>query len=84
LWLPSYTSLEIRNSMKIVGILLILAGIGVLAYGGFTYTTHKKAVDMGPVQIETSKRHNVYLPPLLGATGIVLGGVLLFVSSKSR
>jgi hypothetical protein len=71
--------------MKILGILLILAGIGALAYGGFTYTTHKKAVDMGPVQIETSKRHSVFIPPLLGATGIVLGGVLLFVSgSKGR
>ena len=71
--------------MKILGILLILAGIGALAYGGFTYTTHKRAVDMGPVQIETSKRHNVFIPPLLGVTGIVVGGVLLFVTgSKSR
>lgn len=68
--------------MKILGILLILAGIGSLAYGGFTYTTHKRAVDMGPVQIETSKRHNVFIPPLLGVTGIVIGGVLLFVSSS--
>jgi hypothetical protein len=71
--------------MKILGILLILAGVAALAYGGFTYTTHKRAVDMGPVQIETSKRHSVFIPPLLGATGIVLGGVLLFVSgSKGR
>jgi hypothetical protein len=71
--------------MKILGILLILSGVAALAYGGFTYTTHKRAVDMGPVQIETSKRHSVLIPPFLGATGIVLGGVLLFVSgSKGR
>lgn len=71
--------------MKILGVLLILAGIAALAYGGFTYTTHKRAVDMGPVQIETSKRHYVLIPPLLGASGIIVGGVLLLVSgSKGR
>jgi uncharacterized membrane protein YidH (DUF202 family) len=66
--------------MKIVGIVLICAGILALAYGGFTYTTHKRAVDMGPVQIETHKRHRVFIPPLLGISGIIVGGALLFVS----
>ena len=42
--------------MKTLGALLILAGIAALAYGGFSYTTHRRAVDMGPVQIETSKQ----------------------------
>lgn len=66
--------------MKIVGIVLILAGILALAYGGFSYTTHKRAVDMGPLQIETSKKHTVFIPPVLGISGIILGGALLFVS----
>jgi len=43
--------------MKILGVLLILAGIVALAYGGFTYTTHKRAVDVGQLQIETRTRH---------------------------
>ena len=71
--------------MKIFAIILILAGILALAYGGFNYTTHKRAVDMGPLQIETRTRHRVFIPPVLGICGIVLGGALLFVaSSKSR
>lgn len=71
--------------MKIVAIVLILAGILALAYGGFTYTTHKRAVDMGPLQIETSKRHQVFIPPILGIAGIIVGGALLFIgSSKGR
>ena len=71
--------------MKILGIVLILAGILALAYGGFTYTTHKRAVDMGPLQIETSKRHRVLLPPLLGISGIIIGGALLIIAgSKTR
>jgi hypothetical protein len=71
--------------MKAIGIILIVAGILALAYGGFTYTTHKRAVDMGPLQIETRSKHRVLVPPLLGVSGIVLGGALLFVaSSKGR
>jgi len=71
--------------MKIFGIILIMAGILALAYGGFNYTTHKRAVDMGPLQIETKTRHRVVIPPVLGICGIVLGGALLFVaSSKNR
>ena len=71
--------------MKILGVVLVLAGIVALAYGGFTYTTHKRAVDMGPVQIETSRKHRVFFPPVLGISGIVVGGALLFVfRSKNR
>lgn len=68
--------------MKALGIVLILAGILALAYGGFSYTTHKRAVDMGPLQIETSKKHQVFIPPLLGICGIVVGGALLFVGGS--
>jgi hypothetical protein len=70
--------------MKIVAVLLILAGIVALAYGGFTYTTHKRAVDLGPLQIERTTHHQVLIPPLLGAAGILVGGALLFLSSKGR
>jgi uncharacterized membrane protein YidH (DUF202 family) len=71
--------------MKIIGVILIAAGILALAYGGFTYTTHKRAVDMGPLQIETQKQHRVLLPPILGISGIVVGGALLFIfGSKGR
>lgn len=70
--------------MKLLGIVLILAGVAALAYGGFSFTTHKKAVDMGPIQIERAKKHSLPVPPILGAAGIVLGGVLLFMGGERR
>jgi hypothetical protein len=71
--------------MKIAAVVLIIAGVAALAYGGFTYTTRKKAVDLGPVQIETKSRRTVPIPPLLGVAGILIGGALLFIEgSKNR
>ena len=44
--------------MKILGIVLIVAGIVALIYGGFTYSTTKKDVDMGPLQISHKQNHS--------------------------
>jgi uncharacterized membrane protein HdeD (DUF308 family) len=68
--------------MKILGIVLIVAGIGALVYGGFSYTTTKKDVDMGPVQISHKQNHSVPLPPILGVVGIVAGGALVYFGTK--
>jgi len=73
-----------RERMKILGIVLMLAGVLALAYGGFTYTTHKKAVDMGPLQVERSKRHSVPVPPLAGIGALAVGAVLFFAGNRSR
>lgn len=68
--------------MKIAGIVLIIAGVAALLYGGFTYTTHKKAVDLGPVQIEKTEHHSVPLPPLLGIVAVIGGGALFYFGAK--
>ena len=68
--------------MKILGILLIIGGIVALVYGGFSYTTTKKAVDMGPLQINHKENHSVPLPPVLGIVAIVGGGALLYFGAK--
>jgi uncharacterized membrane protein HdeD (DUF308 family) len=69
--------------MKILGIVLIVAGIVALVYGGFSYTTTKKDVDMGPVQISHKQNHSVPLPPILGVVGIVAGGALVYFGTKN-
>ena len=68
--------------MKILGIVLIIAGVAALLYGGFTYTTQKKAVDIGPLQVEKTEHHSVPLPPLLGVVAIIGGGALFFLGAK--
>jgi hypothetical protein len=67
--------------MKAIGIVLLLIGIFSLAYQGFTYTTQKKVVDIGPIQATKEEHHTVPLPPILGALALI-GGVVVLVSDR--
>ena len=69
--------------MKLAGVILILAGVAALIYGGLSYTTHKKTIDMGPVQVTRSEHHNIPLPPLLGAALIAGGGFLVIAGARN-
>jgi uncharacterized membrane protein len=67
----------------LLGIALIVLGIIAIAYQGFTYTTPKKAVDLGPLQVTKEERHTVPLPPILGGLAMV-GGILLLVMNREK
>jgi uncharacterized membrane protein HdeD (DUF308 family) len=67
--------------MKVIGIVLLLIGIFSLAYQGFTYTTQKKVVDLGPIQATKEEHHTVPLPPILGALALI-GGIVVLVSDR--
>ncbi len=68
--------------MKILAIVLIVAGVLGLAYGGFSYTKEKKVVDLGPLQASTRTHETVPVPPL--AAGAVLAGGLVLLVMSSR
>jgi multidrug transporter EmrE-like cation transporter len=61
---------------KLVGILLIVAGIIALAYGGFTYTRRTDAANVGPIQLTVQHRQTVSVPIWAGIGIIVLGGLV--------
>jgi len=66
---------------KTLGIILIVLGLFGLAWGGFTYTTTEKVVDIGPIHATREKEHNVPLPLIAGAVALI-GGVVLLVAGK--
>ena len=68
---------------KTLGIILIVFGLVGLAWGGFTYTTREKVVDIGPIHATREKTHNVPLPPIAGAVALI-GGVILLVAGKRQ
>ena len=69
------------KSTAILGIVLAIIGVISLAYQGFTYTTQKKAVDLGPIEITKNEKHTIPLPPIIGIVALV-GGIALFVTGN--
>jgi uncharacterized membrane protein len=68
---------------RTVGIIMIVLGIVLLVWTGFTYTQRKKVVDAGPIQISADKEKSVNWPPYVG--GIVLiAGVIVFIGSRKN
>jgi len=68
--------------MKIAGILLIIFGVAALIYGGFTYTSQKKVVDIGVMQINRTESHTLPVPPILGMVAIAGGAGLIYFGVK--
>ena len=70
------------NSTKIAAIVLIVAGVLGLAYGGFTYTKQTHEVDMGPIHMSVDEKQTVNVPIWVGVVAILIGGFLLVVRTK--
>ena len=70
------------NAMKIVGIILIVAGAAGLAYGGFSYTKETHKAEIGPLKLSVAEKDRVNVPQWLGIGAIVAGIVLLVLPSK--
>ncbi|MDI1260892.1 hypothetical protein [Aquabacterium sp.] len=65
------------NSIKILAVAIIVAGILGLTYGGFSYTKNTSAVKLGPLELNVKEKETVNIPLWAGIGAIVVGGLLL-------
>jgi drug/metabolite transporter (DMT)-like permease len=70
------------NGKRMLGLVLLVLGVLSLAYQGFTYTTRKKVVDIGPIQATKEEHHSVPLPPILGVLAVI-GGIVVLATDRS-
>jgi len=70
------------NAIKSVAIVLIVAGVLALLYGGFSYTKDTTAVKLGPIELSVKEKETVNVPIWVGVGAIVVGGLLLVVGGK--
>ena len=71
------------SAVKIVGIVLIAAGILGLVYGGFSYTKETHEAKIGALELTMKDKETVNVPVWAGVGAIVIGGILLLVPKKS-
>lgn len=67
---------------RTIGIVLLLAGILALAYGGFTYTQETQKAKIGPLEINVKEDKHVNVPVWAGLALAVVGGGLLVSGKK--
>jgi hypothetical protein len=70
------------KSASMAGVVLIVLGVIALAYQGITYTTHKKVLDIGPIQATMEEHNTIPLPPIVGGVALAGGIALLFAGGK--
>jgi multidrug transporter EmrE-like cation transporter len=70
------------DAVKMAAIVLIVAGVLGLAYGGFSYTKETHEVKLGPLELSVKEKQNVNVPVWAGVGAIVIGGALLLFGSK--
>jgi TRAP-type C4-dicarboxylate transport system permease small subunit len=71
------------NGIKLAGLVLIVAGILALVYGGFTYTKDTHEVKLGPIEMSVKESETLNVPVWAGVGSIVVGGLLLVFGRKS-
>jgi uncharacterized membrane protein len=71
------------KSASVAGLVLVILGVLALVYQGFTYTTQKKVLDVGPIQATKTEHNTIPLPPIVGGLALVGGIVLMVAGSKS-
>ena len=72
--------------MKLVGAILVIAGIVGLGWGvrhgGMSFTRQDKVIETGGAQGAVVKTHTLPLAPIAGGFCIVAGVVVMVVASK--
>ena len=66
----------------LAGVLLIVLGVGALAYQGITYTSRDTVIDIGPLHATAEREHTLPLSPLLGIAAIAGGAVVLYAGAR--
>jgi len=70
------------NAVKILAIVLIVAGGLGLAYGSFSYTKETHRATLGPIEMSVKDKETVNVPVWAGVGAIVVGGLLLLFAGK--
>lgn len=70
------------DGLKILAIILIVAGVLALVYGGFSYISDSHTTKLGPIKITTQDKERVNIPIWAGVVAIAIGATLLLTTGK--
>jgi len=68
--------------MKAIGIVLIVLGIAMLIFRGFSVQTEKKVVDLGPLEVNKKENKWIGWPVYAGGIAIIAGVIMVATDRK--
>jgi hypothetical protein len=71
------------SAIRIVAIVLIVAGLLGVMYGKFSYTKDTHEAKLGPLELSFKEKQTVNVPAWAGVAAIAAGAALLLVRTKS-
>jgi len=69
--------------MRTIGIVLLVAGVLALVYGGISYNRSGTVMEMGSLHVTATEQKKVTIPVVAGVV-VLIGGAVLLVSDKRR
>jgi LPXTG-motif cell wall-anchored protein len=70
------------SGIKILAIVLIVAGLLGVMYGKFSYTKETHEAKLGPIEMSVKEKQTVNVPLWAGVAAIAAGAGLLLVRTK--
>jgi hypothetical protein len=70
------------NTTRIIGIVLIVAGLLGIAFGGFSFTKETQKASLGPINLTVAEQKTVNIPLWASIAAIVAGAAVLVAGSK--
>ncbi len=70
------------NLKKVLGAVLIAAGVLALVVKGFNYTKETHDAKFGSLEFQVKEKDRVEIPVWLGVALVAAGGVILLLPSK--
>lgn len=71
------------KNLTIAGVVLIILGVVLLVYQGFSFTRDKTVVDVGPIHATAKTTERFPIPPIIGWI-VTAGGVVLLLTGLTR
>jgi hypothetical protein len=68
--------------MKTAGIILLIVGLLMTLYTGFTYVTKEKVLDVAGLELTRDDHHSISWQPYVGLGAMVIGGVIFVLGRK--
>ena len=69
--------------MKLIGILIMIAGLGLTIFTTFSYFTREKVLEIGSVDVYRNQPHSLSWTPFIGLA-VMVAGVFIVMQVRKR